>query len=115
MIQLASALLERTPGQPFALWVRGAARGKLGETAEALDDVTAALSAPSAHLTGFEDALHDTLAELYLQDGDPERAAEHARRALALNPDKPESLRTLEKTRAKLSQRRRGARAAGRS
>ena len=103
VIELATTLLERSPDQPFALWIRGAARGKLGETAAALTDVTAALEAPSLRLTGFEDAIHDTLAELHLQAGDPERARDHALRALALCPGKPESLTTLAKAKARLT------------
>ena len=95
VVELATELLDRVPGQPYALWVRGAARGKLGDREAAIADATAALAAPATELAGFEDAVHDTLAELYLDDGDLERAADHARRALALCPGKPESARTL--------------------
>ena len=94
-VELASTLLERSPGQPYALWLRGAARGKLGDWVAALADATTALAAPAVELAGFEDAIHDTLAELYLEAGDPDRAAHHARRALALCPGKPESEQTL--------------------
>ncbi len=95
VIELASGLLRRAPGQPYALWVRGAARGKLGDRGAALADARAALAAPPILLAGFEDAIHDTLAELLLEGGDPEGAITHARRALALRPGKRESERTL--------------------
>ena len=104
LVDRAGTLLGRHPDQAYALWVRGAARGKLGDLDGALADVTAAARAPELERVGFDDAIHDTLAELYLERGAPERAIEHAARALALCPGKSESASTLDAARRKLSQ-----------
>ena len=94
-VSVASEVLERRPAQAFCLWVRGAALGKLGKTREALEDLRACLQRPAEARQGFDDAVHDTIAEVYLGMGDLNNAAHHARKALAIKPGKPESLATL--------------------
>ncbi len=94
-ISVASEALVRQPGLAFCLWVRGAALGKQGNKPAALDDLKACLRRPAAARQGFDDAVHDSIAEVYLALGDRERAAHHAGKALAIKPGKPESLATL--------------------
>jgi MoaA/NifB/PqqE/SkfB family radical SAM enzyme len=95
VLELAGELLAAHPGQAYCRWIRGAVLGKQGDLDAALLDLSACLEAPAADRAAFTDAIHDSLAEVHLARGEPRRAAEHARRALDLAPDKAESLATL--------------------
>ena len=97
VVDLASRLLERRPGEAYAQWIRGAARGLLGELDGALSDLGSCLA--GAVREGFADAVHDSLAEAYLALGDHEQAEEHARRALEIAPHKAQTQRLLERIR----------------
>ncbi len=90
-VQLAGEVLRRCPELAYARWVRGAAHGKLGDLDSALEDLLACLDAPPEQLAPFADAVHDSLAEVHLQRGEPERALKHAGEALAIDPDKTQS------------------------
>ena len=91
VVELATGLLQRQPDVVYAHWVRGAARGKLGALDEAIADLKACLEAPAHRLEPFADAVHDSLAEVYLLQGEYELALRHADQALQINPTKKES------------------------
>ncbi|MCK6527931.1 radical SAM protein [Myxococcota bacterium] len=106
VVEGADALLAADPDLPYAHWIRAAALGKLGRIRDARRGCEAALRALATRPGPFEDAVHDTLAELALKEGDAESALAHAQRALALDPHRPGTLRLLRQAQARLDRRR---------
>ena len=83
VVEASSRVLEGAPEQPYARWIRGAARHKQGDWDAAREDLEVA---ERGRCGPFRDAVLDSLAELALERGRPREAVRYADAALALDP-----------------------------
>jgi tetratricopeptide (TPR) repeat protein len=98
-IQFSDAVLERDPDCAYAHWLKAAGLTKMNRASQALPLLKKCLERiDSAGPEGFEDAVHDTLAEVYLALDEPEQSRLHASKALHLRPERVETRRQLPPT-----------------
>ena len=88
VVEVATLILLREPAQIYLRWIRGAAKVKLGALTAALADLNACLEAPGPSRSHFNDAVHDSLAEVHLLLGDLGECLRHAEEALTIDPSK---------------------------
>ena len=94
-IQFSDAVLERDPDCAYAHWLKAAGLSKMNRASQALPLLKTCLKRiDSGGPRGFEDAVHDTLAEVYLALDEPEQSRLHASKAIAIRPERAET-RTL--------------------
>ncbi len=108
-MDLATRFLQTRPGDPFALWIRGANRLRIGDLEQAESDLEQSLALARARQAPFLDAVLDSLAELALNQDEPARAILYAREALAIRPERQQTARLLARAQTLTASTRHGA------
>ncbi|MCK6530109.1 hypothetical protein L6R50_21975 [Myxococcota bacterium] len=101
-LEVSGAALEREPGIPLALAVRGAALADLGRGKEAKAACRAALRSTRQHHGSPEDIACDALGRVALAEGAEGAAAAWFERALAIDPRREGARRALEGIRSRV-------------